>query len=615
MSGIYRPVALTLQAGAALVDAAVRTEGIDPGHSGATLGFDVTASASDAIEQPQLHIRGEGQACHFEETVPLAFDCTGQAHAAIRVDDPQLWWPHTLGESHLYHTAIELLDGDDVIDRCERDVGIAQIRRCDSPITMEPVTYRVGSPKDGVPDLDGADNGPWSHVPLETPAPAPHQRVVFEVNGEPLPILGANWQPPDAVYSRVDDDQLKSLVTNAREAGLNMIRIWGGGYIEHPAFYEACSELGILVWQDFPFACGTFPQVDPFLDEVRTEAEDIVKQLRSYPCLAAWCGDNESDMIYHDRGIDPKQNRLNHEILPQAVERLDPGRYFHMSSPSGIDYPRSPWSGDNRNWGAWDPSGNYTHIRREEATFISEAGAYALPDMRTIEAHIPVADRWPLNSETWDLHNGDVDTFKRHFWGRNKPMWEAFSSCEDIDDAVEVSQFAQAWGAKVLVEHCRARWPETGGMLWWKLNDCWPCMDGGLYDYELRPRTIVKAMRAAAAPTLLCVGQPLNQDSLELRLINHSDEYITGTFALEVWQLGKNKPVDGTVLEAEVPPWQTSILGSIPLGQELDPETTVLRTAVYTTDAPVHTSLWTLAPRTAWRCYKETDWIRAIWNC
>lgn len=614
MSGIYRPVSLVLRKGAALVDAAVRTEELDPGHSGATLRFDVTACHHQAITLPRLHVHGSGQGSGFEETVDLALDDDGAGHALVRVDNPFLWWPHTLGEPHLYHTLIELLDGDDIVDNCERNVGIAQIRRCDSPITMEPVTYRVGPPKNDTPDMDGADNGAWSHVPLEEPAEAPHQRLVFEVNGEPLPILGANWQPPDAIYSRIDDGALRALVTNARDTGLNMIRVWGGGYIERPAFYETCSELGILVWQDFPFACGTFPQVEPFLEEVRTEAEDIVRQLRSYACLAAWCGDNESDMIYHDRSIDPEQNRLNHEILPKTVEHLDPGRYFHVSSPSALDYPRSPWSGDNRNWGAWDPSDNYVHIRREESTFISEAGAYALPDMRTVETHIPASEWWPLNSETWDLHNGDVDTFKRHFWSRNKPMWEAFSSCDDIEAAVEVSQFAQAWGAKVLFEHCRARWPETGGVLWWKLNDCWPCMDGGLYDYELRPRMIVQAMRAAAAPALLCVGQPPREDKLELRLINHSDDQISGTFALEVWQLGKAGPQDGVVLGAEVMAWATGILGDLPLTDDLDPETTVFRTAVYETDAPVHTSVWALSPKAAWRCYRETDWIRTIWE-
>jgi len=298
-----------------------------------------------------------------------------------------------------------------------------------------------------------------------------------------------------------------------------------------------------------------------------------------------------------------------------VISELDPLRHYHPSSPFGVDYPRSPWSGDNRNWGAWNPQGNFLHIRREEARFISEGGAYALPSISVVESSISPPHRTDFEGWVWNLHGGSTDTFWRDFPQRSIAMWEHFARITpdaSIEYAVEVSQFAQAWGAMILVLHCRRRWPETGGVLWWKLNDCWPCMDGGIIDYARARRLVFYAMKYATSPQVLAFHQPPTEQTPELHLINHTSQSLS--VRVSVSTIGPDGAIrpHPTTRDVTAEPWSTVIVARSASEEEGSPSKNRF---AWVDGAPhVASGLWTSSPSEAWRIWKASPVITSMWR-
>jgi len=388
---------------------------------------------------------------------------------------------------------------------------------------------------------------------------------------------------------------------------MNMLRVWGGGALEEDVFYNECSRQGLLVWQDFFFACAIYPRSSEFLDLVRDEAEDIVRRLRNHTCLAAWCGDNESDMIEYDRGNDPAKNPINKRLLPEVVCRHDPQqRYYHPSSPSGGPHPRSDWGGDKRNWGPKFPHGNYQHIRQERARFISESGSKALPSLETIENAIPKALRWPiLANRTWHLHAGDIDGHVRGDYCDDPQYLQFFAEPKDLADAVEISQFANAWGVKLLVEQCRRRKYECGGILVWKMADSWACYDHGLFDFSMQPRSVYDWLKRTFQNVIASITQPL-EDPSKLEAWVTNDELLTldGELTLRALLIdqhgcvleSRDLQVAKTVVQADT---SLRVLTTPVAG--LIPESTVLLAEFRDEDGQVRASAtYTLAPRAAY---------------
>ncbi len=345
------------------------------------------------------------------------------------------------------------------------------------------------------------------------------------------------------------------------------------------------------------------------------EARDIVRRLRPHPCLAVFCGDNESDMTNHDHGADFRANRINHEVLPRVVRELSPGTHYHPSSPFGFDYPRSPWSGDNRNWGPWDPTDNYSHIRREESRFISEAGAYALPSIESIRTWLKPENQWPCDGWAWDLRGGSTDTYRRDFVYQSLRLWRRFSEFDDIESAVEVSQFAQAWGAMVLFLHCRRRWPETGGVLWWKLDDAWPCMDGGVIEYGGRRRLLYYSLKYSLSPVVLCFFQDPADDTVTLHCINHSDSRVAGIVDLFSIDPDSGQKRNLEQVNVDVPPMRSVELHRC----ETQPAAAADRAVLYaragaSSLSSVAPGIWAFAPSSAWCLHQSSHLIADLWG-
>ena len=213
----------------------------------------------------------------------------------------------------------------------------------------------------------------------------------IKVNGAPVFMKGANWIPADSFVPRMTDDRYRFLLQSAADAHMNMVRVWGGGIYENDRFYELCDELGLLVWQDFMFACSMYPGDPAFVENVRHEAQENVRRLRNHPSLALWAGNNENESAWKSWGWPAKfhlskkaqdtiwsdYKKMFHELLPGIVAAEDPGRFYSRSSPSAnedrVPANRMGW-GDMHYWGVWHAENPYTSYSDNISRFMSEYG-------------------------------------------------------------------------------------------------------------------------------------------------------------------------------------------------------------------------------------------------
>ncbi|MCX7013329.1 MAG: hypothetical protein NTW86_12375 [Candidatus Sumerlaeota bacterium] len=604
--GLFRDVRLESLSGPALDDVAWCVEDVDAERKRARL----VVQGGVEGQWPQgarVQVLGACDEQRFAGETATGRD--GAWKLAVDVREARLWWPNGLGAPDQYQTKIRLLDAEGAtLDEQSLKIGLRRIEVPAGPIEKRMEHYRIGRPARRQ-DMDGGGviGDAWSRILLEKPVEVTVRPLVFHVNGRPVFIKGVDWQTPDALPGRIAPQQTAALLDAARDAHANMIRLWGGGVIEIDEFYEQCSERGLMVWQDFYFACALYPTAEAFLQEIRVEARDMIRRLRNHTCLACWCGDNESDMMNYDRGIDPAKDPINKGALPEALRELDPQkRYYHPSSPGGDDYPRSPWSGDKRNWGGWSPHGNYRFLREEDARFISEAGTYALPARATVDQFMPPDLRWPFANYTWELHNGSVDRMRRNYFERMESYWKFLARPQSLDEAIRISQFGQAWGLKLLIERCRQRKFDCGGVMLWKLNDAWPCADGGLLDYYLRPRLALEWVRRAYQPVAVSMSQdPADpRADVEVWVVNDLHRAMGGMLELRVVEVAENGQAIRTAetrrekIEAPADSAQPYFAVSV---AALDPSKTVLVAALQETDGTIESeSTFTLEPRVAY---------------
>ncbi len=322
----------------------------------------------------------------------------------------------------------------------------------------------------------------------------------FVLNGVPIFAKGADWIPTDSFFGHLTEADYAKLLIPARDAHMNMLRIWGGGLYEHDAFYDLCDRLGILVWQDFMFACALYPEhVPSFVAEVEAEARYQVRRLRSRPCMALWCGNNENQWIYDQVYWERRLTRIPgslyyHDILPKVVSELDGRIPYWPGSPYGGNDHNSMQDGDRHNWDVWhggsprqfgeqpkvDHSAAGVSYRRyadDTARFVSEFGMHAAPVYETLRRNIP-ADQLYHHSPSMDHHNKDNPKNKG-----DRLMESVTGLPDNLDDYIDFSMIAQAEGLKFGVEHFRRRKPHCSGTLFWQLNDCWPVLSWAVLDY------------------------------------------------------------------------------------------------------------------------------------
>ncbi|KAI0549491.1 family 2 glycosyl hydrolase [Xylaria curta] len=337
----------------------------------------------------------------------------------------------------------------------------------------------------------------------------------FKINGEDVFCGGSCWIPADSFLSHIPEQRYRDWVSLVHEGNQNMIRVWGGGIYEHDAFFDACDELGVMVWQDFAFACASYPTYKSYLDSVEEEARQNIRRLRSHPSLIIWAGSNEDYQVQERYGLeynyedkDPQSwlktdfpARYTYEyLLPKIVSEEDRYAIYHPTSPWGDGKITSdPTVGDKHQWDIWHGAMNrYQEAFRLSARFISEFGMEAYPHMETIRSMITVDKQRYPGSMMMDFRNKAIDHERRVATYVN----ENFTVKYDISSYTHLTQIVQADAMHFAYKTWRREWGKRkcGGVLVWQLNDCWPTMSWAVVDYYLLKKPAYYAIKNALRP-------------------------------------------------------------------------------------------------------------------
>ncbi|MFW5857420.1 MAG: beta-mannosidase, partial [Planctomycetota bacterium] len=436
------------------------------------VGLDL-AVAAEAVGRQRLRVRAtvrDGKRTVAEAEAPIR---SGKAKLACRVDQPKLWWPNGMGDQPLYDVRVELLDADGaVLDAWDRRIGLR--------------TLVLDRHKDQ-----------WG------------ESFRFVANGAPIFAKGANWIPHDAILSRMTPARYRRILEDAAAANMNMLRVWGGGIYEDDTFYALCDELGLCVWQDFMFACSTYPTFDKaWMANVKVEAEENVRRLRHHPSIALWCGNNELEQglvgpKWTDRQMSwTDYKKLFDKALPAVVERLDPERAYWPCSPhtphGDRSHHRDPTCGDAHLWDVWHGRRPFEWYRTCEHRFNSEFGFQSFPHPRTVRGFTAKGDR--------NVTSAVMEHHQRSGIGNDailQYMCDWFLLPKDFENTVWLSQILQAMAMKYAVEHWRRSMPRGMGTLYWQLNDCWPVASWASVDGEDRWKALHYLARRFYAPLLV----------------------------------------------------------------------------------------------------------------
>ncbi|MFF9090626.1 glycoside hydrolase family 2 protein [Streptomyces sp. NPDC014991] len=454
---------------------------------------------------------GRGRALRAEAEVAgvrTEVTVTGDT-AVLRLDvpDPRLWWPRGYGEQPLYDLDITLGDESGPLDTWRRRIG-----------------FRT--------------------VELDRSADEHGTGFTLVVNGVRIFARGVNWIPDDAFPSRITPERYRTRLTQAADANIDLVRVWGGGIYEDDAFYDACDDLGLMVWQDFLFACSAYPEEQPLRGEIEAEARDNVVRLMPHASLVLWNGNNEN--LWGFRDWDWEEPLAGDSwgegyylgLLPRIVAELDPTRPYTAGSPwsgSWDHHPNDPAHGTHHSWEVWNRQ-DYAEYRADVPRFVAEFGWQAPPALTTLRRALPGEELAPdspgmLHHQKAEDGNGKLDRgVARHF---TLPE-------DDFDRWHYLTQLVQARAVAAGIEHWRAHWPVCAGTIVWQLNDCWPVTSWAAIDGDGRPKPLYHELRRVYADRLLTL-QP-DTDGLVLAAVNQSAEPWRTTVTL------RRVEADGTVV-------------------------------------------------------------------
>ncbi|WP_105415971.1 glycoside hydrolase family 2 protein [Neorhizobium sp. T25_27] len=467
------------------------------------------AGAVDLIVTVTLYAEGQGVLPVFlslgEERVRL--DCGVRAGEiavthVFHIEEPEFWWPSGSGEQALYHLTVGT-----PTEAITRQIGIR---------TAELLTD---------PDEAGS-------------------RFAFRINGREIFCRGANWIPADALFSLSSREKTEDLLRSAVDANMNMIRVWGGGFYEPDWFYDLCDQLGLMVWQDFQFACNLYPSTSDFLENVAAEVEYQARRLISHPSVVLWCGDNElvgaltwflESRENRDRYL-VSYDRLN-RVIEQALERAAPDAIWWPSSPASgyLDYGdawHADGSGDMHYWSVWHENKPFADYRSVRPRFCSEFGFQSYTSLPVIETYAAARDM-NIASPVMEHHQKNAGGNERIAG----TMFRNFRFPTDFANFVYLSQVQQGLAIKTAVDFWRSLKPHTMGALYWQLNDTWPVASWSSLDYGGSWKVLHYMAKRFFQPVTVAAIPSDDGQEIRFSLVNDTAVDVTVTLNLSLLTL------------------------------------------------------------------------------
>ena len=429
---------------------------------------------------------------------------------------PKLWWSNGLGEPFLYRFRTDIIAGGELLDSKTERVGIRSLK----------VVHQ--------PDKDG-------------------HTFYIELNGRPVFAKGANYIPSDNFLPRVTPENYKRTILDAAGVNMNMLRVWGGGIYENDVFYDLCDEYGIMIWQDFMFACSMYPAEGALLDNIHQEAVDNVKRLRNHACIALWCGNNECQDAWLGWGWKREIERQNkeyadkiwaqyrqqyHVTLPGVVREYAPGTFYWPSSPFAFEGEMSGTTdGDRHYWSVWHGKAPISDYDSEKSRFFSEYGFQSFPEFESVKRYAPYPEDWDIRSEVMMSHqrggdhaNGLIETY----------LLNEYKKPRDFRAFLYMNHVLQGDAIKTAIESHRRQMPYNMGTLFWQHNDCWPVASWASRDYYGRWKAQHYYTRKAYDDIL--ISSVVEGDDLKVYAVSDRLENTSGQLQLQVCQF------DGTVV-------------------------------------------------------------------
>lgn len=417
--------------------------------------------------------------------------------AGITIENPKLWWPNGYGSQPLYWVEVELLSLNGAANAAAESIAAA-------PIVLDSWKKRIGL------------RTMTMHIEKDQYG----ESFCHEVNGVKVFAMGADYIPEDNILSRVTPQRTYDLLLQAKNANHNCIRVWGGGNYPYDAFWDACDELGLMVWEDFMFACAVYNLTEEFEENITAEFIDNIKRIRHHASLGLWCGNNEMEMfVLQGEGWVNKHSqksdyvKMYEYIIPKVLKEYDPNTFYWPASPSSggaFDCPNDENRGDVHYWDVWHGNKPITEYRKFYFRYVSEFGFQSFPSLKTCETFTLPEDR-NIFSYVMEKHqrnssaNGKIMNY----------MEQTFLYPTSFDTALYASQLLQMEAIRYGVEHFRRNRGRCMGAVVWQLNDCWPVASWASIDYCGRWKALHYGEKRFFAPILLSCAEEgiLTQDT------------------------------------------------------------------------------------------------------
>ncbi|MBP1546952.1 MAG: glycoside hydrolase family 2 protein [Oscillospiraceae bacterium] len=503
--GIWRDVELIGVKGA-IIDGVYITQKHDEGK--VTVNAEITAGriCSEGLSAKVTITSPDG----LEREMYADFTDGKKVSVCCDIEEPMLWYPRGYGEQPLYKVCTELISDGETVDSRSEMIGLRTVTVSRTP--------------------DNEGDG---------------EEFAFVVNGLKIFAMGANYIPEDQIISKCSRSKTEKLLKQCAMANFNMIRVWGGGYYPEDYFFETCDRLGLLVWQDFMFACSVYRADVEFCENVKHEIADNVKRIRNHPSLAMWCGNNEIESMWQYWGIDADPEykkdylRLFEALIPKVLEFYDPVTFYHPSSPSsggGFNDSGANHKGDSHYWDVWHNFKPFDEYYKYKFRFCSEYGFESIPSMKTV---MRFAEKDDLN-----LMSPVMEAHQKCEAGNEKIMYYLAQMSHypyTFEGLVYATQMVQSDAVRLNVEHMRRNRGVCMGSLYWQVNDSNPVISWSSMDYYHRWKALHYNARKFYAPVLISADGS-DPDNIKL---NVSSEKTAEMSAMIRW---RSRNADGSVI-------------------------------------------------------------------